>query len=170
MARDSVYNTIPAWIVRFDAQRQHRNPAVTRSHTIPRILSGTFALLLVVGLLAADYRATKADTPTKVEPATKTATPAPADKLLYNRDVRPILAENCFACHGPDSAARKAGLRIDQRDAAIAKGAIVPGKPTESDLLTRIFLAESEEGAMPPKKSHEKLTTTQKDILKRWVV
>ncbi|HQR41367.1 MAG TPA: hypothetical protein PLX97_01755, partial [Gemmatales bacterium] len=44
-------------------------------------------------------------------------------KLEYNRDIRPILAENCFACHGPDSAARKGGLRLDQRDAALKKKA-----------------------------------------------
>ena len=55
----------------------------------------------------------------------------------YNRDVRPILAENCFACHGPDSAARKAKLRLDQRDEAVKK-AIVPGKPDESEALRRI--------------------------------
>ena len=51
--------------------------------------------------------------------------------LEYNRDIRPILAENCFACHGPDSAARKAELRLDQREAAIKAGAITP-RDTES--------------------------------------
>src|ERR1022692_5222770 len=53
-------------------------------------------------------------------------------KIEYTRDVRPILAENCFACHGPDSASRKASLRLDQRDAAIKMGAIAPGKVKES--------------------------------------
>ncbi len=53
----------------------------------------------------------------------------------YNRDIRPILAENCFACHGPDSASRKANLRLDQRDAAIKAEAIVPGKPEKSALV-----------------------------------
>ena len=52
-----------------------------------------------------------------------------AGKLEYNRDIRPILAENCFACHGPDSAARKADLRLDRREAAIEAGAIAPGDP-----------------------------------------
>src|SRR5437870_4062212 len=56
----------------------------------------------------------------------------------YNRDVRPILAENCFACHGPDSASRKAGLRLDKRDEAIKAGAIVPGQPDRSELIARI--------------------------------
>src|SRR5436190_14150310 len=87
------------------------------------------------------------------------AEPAPmpkAGKLEYNRDVRPILAENCFACHGPDSAARKKDLRLDQRDAAIAAKAIVPGKPDKSELVTRIHAA-ADEGLMPPAKSRKKL-------------
>src|SRR5439155_16320143 len=54
-----------------------------------------------------------------------------ADKLQYNGDIRPILAENCFACHGPDSAARKADLRLDKREVAVDMGAIAPGKPQE---------------------------------------
>src|SRR5207302_607849 len=54
------------------------------------------------------------------------ASGAAADPIRYGRDVRPILAEHCFACHGPDRAARKARLRLDVRDVAVAKGAIVP--------------------------------------------
>ena len=61
-----------------------------------------------------------------------------AAAIEYNRDIRPILSENCFACHGPDSAARKAELRLDRRDAAVEAGAIVPGKPDESELIARI--------------------------------
>ena len=72
------------------------------------------------------------------------------EKLGYNRDIRPILAENCFACHGPDSAARKADLRLDQREAAVESGAIVPGKPDESELVTRILLDRSRDELMPP--------------------
>ena len=94
---------------------------------------------------------------------------APAEKLQYNRDVRPILAENCFACHGPDSAARKAGLRLDQRDAAIDKGAITPGKPDASELVTRIFLPDGDEQAMPPAKAHKTLKPEQKETLKAWI-
>src|SRR5947208_16260575 len=75
----------------------------------------------------------------------------------YNRDVRPILAENCFACHGPDSAARKAKLRLDRRDEAISAGAIAPGKPDESEMIERIF-AEDASQRMPPPKSHKNLT------------
>src|SRR5476649_494274 len=60
--------------------------------------------------------------------------PAPV-RVRYNRDVRPILADNCFTCHGPDSAARKAGLRLDRREDAIKAEAFVPGKAEKSALV-----------------------------------
>lgn len=96
-----------------------------------------------------------------------------ADAVRYNRDVRPILSDNCFACHGPDKAGQKAGLRLDIRDAAIApiesgSTAIVPGKVAESELIARI-LSDDADVVMPPPASHKKLTAAQKDILKRWV-
>src|SRR5262249_3183945 len=91
-----------------------------------------------------------------------------AERLEYNRDVRPILAENCFACHGPDSAARKAGLRLDQREEAIKAGAIVPGKADESELVERIF-SDDRSHLMPPPKTLKKLTPVQKETLKRWI-
>src|SRR5438552_6361548 len=86
----------------------------------------------------------------------------------YNRDIRPILAENCFSCHGPDSASRKAKLRLDQRDAAVKAGAIAPSKPHDSELVTRIF-ADDPKDRMPPVSSLKKLTAAQKDLLKRWI-
>jgi hypothetical protein len=89
-------------------------------------------------------------------------------KVEYNRDVRPILAENCFACHGPDSASRKAGLRLDDRDAAIKMEAIKPGNAKESELLKRIHAADPKE-IMPPTKTRKTLTAAQKDVLKRWI-
>src|SRR4051812_41978110 len=79
------------------------------------------------------------------------------EKLEYNRDIRPILSENCFSCHGPDSAARKAKLRLDVRDEAVKQQAIVPGQPEKSLLVQRIFAKESKE-MMPPTKSHKKLS------------
>src|SRR5476649_1219767 len=85
-------------------------------------------------------------------------------KIEYNRDVRPILAENCFSCHGPDSASRKASLRLDQLDDAIKMGAIVPGKAKESALIERI-LSNDPKQQMPPAKLHKKLTPTQKETL-----
>jgi hypothetical protein len=89
-------------------------------------------------------------------------------KLQYNRDIRPILAENCFACHGPDKNARKADLRLDIREDAVKAKAFLPGNPDESALVERVF-ATPETGLMPPEKSHKKLTAAQKNTLKRWV-
>src|SRR5450432_1575951 len=60
------------------------------------------------------------------------------EPLSYNRDVRPIIAETCFKCHGPDKANRKAKFRLDDRDSALAKQVFVPGKPAESELVKRI--------------------------------
>jgi hypothetical protein len=91
-----------------------------------------------------------------------------ADKPQFNRDVRPILAEACFACHGPDRNARKAGLRLDVREDALKADAFVPGKPDQSALIERIFSDEPSQ-LMPPPKSHKKLTAAQKELLKRWV-
>jgi len=91
-----------------------------------------------------------------------------ADEIEYNRDIRPILADTCFACHGPDSAARKGDLRLDRRDDAIAAKALSPGKPEESGFIERIFSTDPDT-LMPPPDSHKKLTAQQKDLLKRWV-
>src|SRR5215472_2829270 len=96
-----------------------------------------------------------------------------AATVAYNRDVRPILSDNCFTCHGPDSAARKAGLRLDQRPLALAGGksgtpAIVPGKPEAGELIKRIT-AEDEDDRMPPVKSGKKLTGEQIGVLRRWI-
>jgi hypothetical protein len=91
-----------------------------------------------------------------------------ADKPLYNRDIRPILAENCFACHGPDRKARKADLRLDVRDEAVKAGAIVPGDTGESELVARIFSADKKK-QMPPPKAHKSLTQDQKETLRRWI-
>jgi hypothetical protein len=88
--------------------------------------------------------------------------------ILYNRDIRPILAENCFACHGPDSASRKASLRLDRRDDAIKAKAIVPGKPEDSELVQRIH-GQDGKAIMPPPKSKKTLTAAQKELLKKWI-
>src|SRR5437764_1978067 len=69
-------------------------------------------------------------------------------KLEYNRDIRPILAENCFACHGPDSASRKARLRLDVREAAIKAEAILPGDAAKSALVRRVC-SEDKDEVMP---------------------
>ncbi|MCI0335884.1 MAG: DUF1553 domain-containing protein [Planctomycetes bacterium] len=96
------------------------------------------------------------------------ASAAEPDKIEYNRDIRPILSDNCFACHGPDSASRKADLRIDQRDAAIEMAAISPGDPDASEMIRRI-LSEDESERMPPVETKKKLTEAQKQLLVRWI-
>jgi len=86
----------------------------------------------------------------------------------FCRDVRPILAEHCFACHGPDAAARQAGLRLDRRDDALAAGAILPGQPQQSPLVRRID-AEVAEEVMPPPSTHKQLIPSQRAILHGWI-
>ena len=98
---------------------------------------------------------------------------ATSGMVQYNRDVRPILSENCFACHGTDSASRKGGLRLDRVEDATAprkdsEPAIVPGKPNGSALVHRIY-ADDPDDIMPPKKSHKVLTPAEKAVLKRWI-
>src|SRR3954464_15424356 len=86
----------------------------------------------------------------------------------YNRDVRPILFENCFSCHGPDSASRQAELRLDKRSVAIEKKAIVPGNADASEMTRRILSDDADE-QMPPPVTKKKLTDTQKKLLVDWI-
>ncbi len=89
-------------------------------------------------------------------------------EIDFNRDVRPILSDKCFSCHGPDEKHRKADLRLDDEKAALASGAIKPGKPAESDFIARIT-AEDEADRMPPKKSGKKLTAAEIETLRKWI-
>jgi hypothetical protein len=93
---------------------------------------------------------------------------AAPSQLGFNRDVRPILSENCFRCHGPDKNQRKARLRLDVRETALEKGAFVPGKPDESELVKRIYNPNPDD-VMPPLKSNKKLAAAQKKLLKQWI-
>ncbi|HJT30849.1 MAG TPA: PSD1 and planctomycete cytochrome C domain-containing protein, partial [Pirellulales bacterium] len=88
--------------------------------------------------------------------------------LRYSRDIRPILAEKCFKCHGPDDKTREADLRLDLREEAIAAGAIAPGKADGSGLVRRI-LSDDPQERMPPPASRKELTVEQKERLRRWV-
>ncbi|SIO24182.1 Planctomycete cytochrome C [Singulisphaera sp. GP187] len=101
------------------------------------------------------------------------AGPGPGSKVDFNRDIRPILADNCLACHGPDEPKRKAKLRLDTPEGARAPAAsgspaIVPGKPKESELYLRITSDDGEE-RMPPVKSGKTLTAEQTERLKVWI-
>src|SRR5262245_46549989 len=91
----------------------------------------------------------------------------------YRRDVLPILSDRCFKCHGPDSATRKAGLRLDQSDAAKAAldsgaKAIVPGRPNDSELVKRIMSKDADE-MMPPPDSGKVLSDAERAVLRRWI-
>lgn len=97
------------------------------------------------------------------------ATPA----IDFNREIRPLLSDHCFACHGPDAARVKGGLQLDSRDAALrpaksGKPALVPGRPDESELVRRIETTDADD-LMPPPESHKVLTPGQRETLRRWV-
>ncbi len=96
---------------------------------------------------------------------------APAE-LRFNRNIRPILAENCFPCHGFDEAARKAGLRLDDAEEAYRSRdgvtPIVPGSPDSSEVWFRITSMEADE-MMPPPESHLELTSAEKETLRSWI-
>ena len=94
-------------------------------------------------------------------------------KVDFNRDIRPILSDNCYNCHGPDPETRKAGLRLDQKEGALAKlksddYAIVPGHPEKSSLVERIT-TDNEDDRMPPLKTGKHLKPEQIELLKRWI-
>jgi Protein of unknown function (DUF1553)/Protein of unknown function (DUF1549)/Planctomycete cytochrome C len=137
-----------------------RHPAAPRSSaSVPtRVTAVTFVgLLMSLGTTSA------------AEPGAAAARP----KVDFNREVRPILAKNCFACHGQDEAKRAKGLRLDLRESAVkplknGDVAIVPGDPDSSELIARLT-EEDETLRMPPKKTGNRLTPAEVETLRRWV-
>ena len=104
--------------------------------------------------------------------AVGTLSAAEPDRPTFNRDIRPIMSDTCFRCHGPDRIARKADMRLDIREEATrptrsGRTPIVPGAPDRSEIVARIFA----EGAnvMPPRYAHKELTPAQKETIRRWV-
>lgn len=95
-----------------------------------------------------------------------------AEKVGFNSDIRPILSENCFACHGQDAKKRKADLRLDTEEGALTPidgvSPIKPGEPMKSSVWQRV-VTKDDEDLMPPPKSHKKLTDAQKAKLKLWI-
>ena len=116
-----------------------------------QLVRGRRPWLLVACLLAAVPAAASAEAP-----------------LDFNRDIRPILSENCFYCHGQDGNKREADLRLDVREAAIEAGAIVPGEPGASTVLERIHSTDPDV-LMPPPDSNRRLSEAQKQLLDRWI-
>src|SRR5882762_4659417 len=124
--------------------------------------SRSIFLSVSLGLSLVSWCASAADSPKKA-----------AGRVDFNRDIRPILSENCYKYHGPDDGARKAKLRFDIRAEALkpAKSGevpIVPGSPEKSQLVARITASDADD-RMPPIKSGKTLSPTQIDLLKRWV-
>lgn len=116
-----------------------------------RIVTSAFPLSLLLSLAA-------------------TVAAAPVD---FRREIQPVLSEHCFHCHGPDEAARKGGLRLDVREAALVGGesgeaAVVPGEPNQSLLLTRILSHDPDE-IMPPPREKKPMSPEAIEVLRRWI-
>ena len=97
-----------------------------------------------------------------------------SQEIQFNRDIRPILSDKCFLCHGPDEKKRKADLRLDQREGALADlggyAAVSPGKPDESELLARVLAHEDSSELMPPPDSNRgQLTPKEVSLLRGWI-
>ena len=118
---------------------------------------------LAIGFIAWDQTST-GQTAIGQEPA-RLETP---QRIEFNRDIRPILSENCFYCHGPDAQHRQADLRLDRSEEAIKAAAILPGKASESTLIQRI-VSDDADLLMPPGDSNKKLTDAQKSLLRDWI-
>lgn len=93
---------------------------------------------------------------------------AASEKPSYNFEIKPILAEHCLKCHGQDEKQRKAKLRLDDRESALASKSIIPGKPEESELIKRLLTHDPEE-VMPPPKENRPLSEAQVALLKKWI-
>ncbi len=131
--------------------------------TLSRLSRFAFVLVLLgfVGAVFCVFRA---------QPA-RAETPGP-DTIDFNRDVRAIFSDNCYACHGPDANKRKANLRLDIKDglftAIKGRKPVVPGKPEQSELYKRITNPDPDE-RMPEKSFNKSLTDRQIAIVRKWI-
>src|SRR5262245_21888251 len=118
------------------------------------------ALAVSLGLRAGEF-----------EQADEQKQPLPA-RVDFNRDIFPVLSDNCFQCHGPDKSTRMADLRLDVPEVALAdrggRFAVVPRSPEKSELIRRITATESSE-RMPPERTGKRLTPRQITLLKQWI-
>lgn len=111
------------------------------------------SFLSLLGLLVAsfDYQLAAAD-----------------DPVSFTRDIRPILSDTCFACHGPDDQTREADLRLDVAEAALQSGAVAPGDLEFSELWVRIN-SDDPSDRMPPENFHRQLTQSERDLIRAWI-
>jgi len=126
----------------------------------PMFVKPILSAVLVLFSLAAPVRAALFGAPK----------PAPVD---FNRDIRPLMSDTCFKCHGFDEKTRKGKLRLDVRAEALQAGssgkpAIVPGKPEKSEIIARLFTKDADD-LMPPPNSHKAITPAQRELFRRWV-
>ncbi|OYP34605.1 DUF1553 domain-containing protein [Rhodopirellula sp. MGV] len=128
--------------------------------------SGVFAFVGST-LITSSVALSKAAAEDTVSP-TSSSTSADENRVDYNRDIRPIMADYCFACHGADDHSREAGLRLDQAESAIDSAAIVPGNPDESEMIARI-MTDDPDLIMPPPHSKKTISEEQKATLVRWI-
>ncbi len=95
-----------------------------------------------------------------------------AEKISFNRDIRPILSDKCFHCHGPDSKTREADLRLDTREGLLSEiddiFPVVPGHPEKSELLIRVRSTDKDE-VMPPPKTHKEVKPAEIALLEQWI-
>lgn len=136
------------------------------------IFAGLSSIVLAAALAQWGCGRGQSDASVAKSTAAKTAAPA-AKKLSFNEHVQPILAENCYACHGADPGSRKADLRLDRAEHALRKRkdgdpAIVPGRPDESPLVQRIE-SKDEKKIMPPPEAHKTLDPEQIATLRQWI-
>jgi cytochrome c553 len=123
-----------------------------------RLPSGRLVLLLTVSILCQCF----------------TSLASAAEKLQFNRDIRPILSDRCFKCHGPDKASRKVSLRLDRAEEAYAERkksrlpAISPGKPDHSLVCRKIFSTDPDD-QMPPPESNLSLSQAEKEKIRQWI-
>ncbi len=138
---------------RMQAESSYLTPGSARPSRERSRFAPPRASLFALGLLALGARGAPADTP-----------------VDFRRDVLPVLSENCFTCHGPDSKTRKADLRLDVKESALRTKdpVIVPGNGGESELFHRVSSTDADE-VMPPPKSGKKLTVSQIEVLKKWI-
>src|SRR5688572_8451565 len=133
-----------------DSHRPGRRP-----RSMSERVSGTILLIILLGAAL---------------PAAS-AEPAPAE-IQFNRDVRPILSDKCFACHGFDPKTRKGNLRLDTLEGATAEHegsrAVVPGDVAKSSLWARVNHADKDE-VMPPPETNKALSPAEKETLRRWI-
>jgi hypothetical protein len=128
-------------------------------------------LVPILAALAGCERATRDTAATVLESSSSSSLP---EKVTFNAHIRPIFSDTCFSCHGFDPVTREADLRLDTPEGAYAKladsneHAIVPGKPDESAIITRMFSKDPEE-VMPPPDFHKDLTDHQLALVRRWI-